>query len=281
MKKYRVLWIDDEWEKQSDFITEAEQEDIIIEAHKTARDGMCALENSIDLWDAIILDAKVYDKSVDETPDLDGLYNAISKIEELKSKRNIPWFVLTGQPDRMGNLDFEKSLRGRKPYSKNIAEDKEKLFEDIKKEADNSLETQIRHQYSDIFATDVDKSIMLKLLMALETKDTKNSAHLTDIRKIMEDFFKECKAKSIIPLNRTSMNDQARHLYASSSVPKYIGTTIIYVTTITQSGSHRSKTDKVISNGSAPYLIDSTIKALLNIILWWDGYKKANPQNNI
>lgn len=277
MKTYQVLWIDDEWEKQSDFITEAEQEDIFIEAYETAKDGMNALETNLDAWDAIILDAKGYDKSMDETPDLDGLYSALSRIEQLKNERNIPWFVLTGQPDRMGNIDFEKSLRGKKPYSKNIVEDKEKLFKDIKIEADKSLDTQIRHEYTDIFATNADKSIMLKLLIALNTNDNRNPAHLNDIRKIMEDVFNECKAKSIIPLHIVKINDRRRHLSSQSFVPEYIGLNIDSVVKITQTGSHRTQTDRDIRSGAAPYLVCSTITALLNIILWWDGYKKQNP----
>lgn len=280
MKTYKVLWIDDEWKKQVDFITEAEQEDIIIEAHETAKAGMDAYMSNINEWDAIILDAKGYDKSVDETPDLDGLYNAISVIEELKSKRNIPWFVLTGQPDRMGNSDFEKSLRGRKPYSKNIAEDKERLFNDIKEEANKSLETQIRHKYADIFITNVDKATILKLLIALKTADNKNPAHLNDIRKIMEDIFNECVSKALIPPTIPEFNKRSIHMCQfgmQSIVPTYIQRNIHSVVEITQAGSHRTKTDKDIRSGTAPYLVSSTINDLLNIILWWDGYKKANP----
>jgi len=277
MKTYKVLWIDDEWTKQSGFITEAEQEDIIIEAYETAKAGMEVFTNKIDDLDAVILDAKGFDESTDEIPDLDGLYNAISIIEQLKNKRYIPWFVLTGHPDRMGNPDFEKSLRGRKPYSKLIDEDKKRLFNDIKVEADKSLETQIWHEYADIFATNVDNATILKLLIALKAKDNKNSAHLNDIRKIMEDVFSECKTKSIIPLHITEMNDKSRHLSNQTFVPKYIGKNIESVVKITQTGAHRTETDQDIRSGAAPYLVCSTINELLNIILWWDGYKKANP----
>lgn len=277
MKTYKVLWIDDELKKQSDFITEAEQEDIIITAFDTAEEGISKLESSLDDWDAIILDAKGYNKSTDETPDLDGLYSAISKIEQLKSKRIIPWFVLTGQPDRMGNADFEKSLRGNKPYSKNIQADKQKLFNDIKTEADKSMETQIRHKYAPVFATNTDKVILLKLLLALETKDFKNAAHLNDIRKLMEDIFNECKTKSIFPLSKIDFNDRCRHLSNQPFVPVYIQRNIDSVGKITQTGSHRTQTDRDISSGAAPYLVSSTIYELLNIILWWDGYKKQNP----
>lgn len=277
MKTYQVLWIDDEWEKQSDFITEAEQEDIFIEAYETAKAGMDAFMNNIDDWDAIILDAKGFDESADEVASLKGLFRAIQTITEHKTRRLVPWFVFSGQPDRFNNEEFKHSIQGKESYNKNIQEDKERLFNDIKEEADKSLETQIRHEHADVFATNADKAIMLKLLTALKTKDNKNSAHLNDIRKIMEDIFKECKTKSIIPLHITDMNDRSRHLSNQTFVPKYIGKNIDSVVKITQTGSHRTETDADITSGSAPYLISSTINELLNIILWWDGYKKANP----
>ena len=62
-----------------------------------------------------------------------------------------------------------------------------------------------------------------------------------------------------------------------AKVPAYIQRNIHSVVEITQTGSHRTKTDQDIRSGAAPYLVCSTINVLLNIILWWDGYKKANP----
>lgn len=277
MKTYQVLWIDDEWKKQADFITEAEQEDILIEAYETAKEGMDAFTKDINVWDAIILDAKGFDESADEVASLKGLFRAIQTITEQKTRRIVPWFVFSGQPDRFDNEEFKLSIHGRDPYNKNLQEDKEKLFNDIKEEADKSLETQIRHEFADIFTTNVDKATILKLLTALKTRDNKNSAHLNDIRKIMEDIFNECKTKSIIPLNITDMNNRSRHLSNQSFVPKYIGKNIDSVVNITQTGSHRTQTDTDITSGAAPYLVGSAINDLLNIILWWDGYKKANP----
>jgi hypothetical protein len=276
MKTYKVLWIDDEWQKQSDFITEAEQEDIIIDAYETAKAGMEAFVNNIDDWDAIILDAKGFDESADEVASLKGLFNAIKTITEQKTRRFVPWFVFSGQPDRFDNEEFKHSIQGKDPYNKNIQEDKERLFNDIKEEADKSLETQIRHEHADVFATNVDKAIMLKLLIASKTKDNRNPAHLNDIRKIMEDIFNECVIKKLIQPTITKFNERSYHL-CQLDIPVYIKRNVHSVVEITQTGSHRTQTDTDITNGSAPYLISSTINELLNIVLWWDGYKKANP----
>lgn len=280
MKTYKVLWIDDEWKKQSDFITEAEQEDIIIEAYETAKAGMEAFMSNINDWDAVILDAKGFDESADEVASLKGLFRAIQTITEQKTRRIVPWFVFSGQPDRFNNEEFKQSIHGKELYNKSIQADKEKLFKDIKEEAGKSLETQIRHEHADIFATNVDKSTILKLLTALKTRDNKNPAHLNDIRKIMEDIFDECIAKGIISSSITKFNERSIALCDRSlqaKVPAYIQRNIHSVVEITQTGSHRTKTDQDIRSGAAPYLVCSTINELLNIILWWDGYKKANP----
>jgi hypothetical protein len=125
----------------------------------------------------------------------------------------------------------------------------------------------------------VDKAIILKLLIALKTKDNKNSAHLNDIRKIMEDIFSECVSKGIIPTTIPKFNQRSIHLCQpcmQSIVPAYMQRNIHSVVEIAQTGAHRTQTDQDIRSGKAPYLISSTITELLNIILWWDGYKKAN-----
>jgi hypothetical protein len=282
MKTYKVLWIDDECkaEKSLAFITTAEQDGILITDYEVVEDGIKALSENLNDWDSVILDAKCFDKSTDETPDTIGLYNAIIEITKLSAKRPVPWFVLTGQPDRLSDAEFTKTLGGRIPYNKNIEADKEKLFNDIKTEADKSLETQIRHEHAGIFATNVDKAIVLNLLIALKTKDSKNPAHLNDIRKIMEDIFDECIAKGIISSSITKFNERSIALCDRSMqaiVPVYVQRNIHSVVEITQAGSHRTRIDSDIRTGLAPYLISSTILELLNIILWWDGYKKANP----
>lgn len=280
MKTYSVLWIDDECKKPSgiQFITDAEQEGIIITEYEVAEDGMKVLEDNPHTWDAVILDAKGFHKSTHETPDLEGLYSATTKIAELKRKKAIPWFVLTGQPDRMNNREFEITLGGKKPYNKSLTEDKERLFKDIKAAADKNLDTYIRHKYADVFATTVDKTMMLKLLKAVHENDNKNAAHLNDIRKIMEDFFQECVTEGVIPSYTTQFNGRSKHLcdWGNNVCPDYIKRQIHLVTTVTQTGSHRTQTDKDIQDGNAPYLTEATVKSLLSIIIWWDKYKKAN-----
>lgn len=88
------------------------------------------LDRNLNSWDAVILDAKMFDESEDETPKLDGLRKAIRHIDQLSMKKSIPYFISTGQPDLMGNEMFTQSFGHF--YIKE--RDDLQLIEDLKKQ---------------------------------------------------------------------------------------------------------------------------------------------------
>ena len=89
--KYNVIWIDDEWTKMSAFKDECEViHGIHLEPFTTQKNGMEELDRNLNSWDAVILDAKMFDESEDETPKLDGLRKAIRHIDQLSMKNSIP-----------------------------------------------------------------------------------------------------------------------------------------------------------------------------------------------
>lgn len=94
---YNVIWIDDEWDTRGKtFIQLCEvKHQIHITPFKTRKEGMDLLLKDERPWDAVILDAKAFNESENETANLRGLYEAIRQIEGLKMKKNIPYFVLT------------------------------------------------------------------------------------------------------------------------------------------------------------------------------------------
>ena len=115
---YNVIWIDDEWDTRGKpFIQLCEiKHEIHITPFKTRKEGMDLLLQDERPWDAVILDAKAYNESENETANLKGLYEAIKQIESLKMKKNIPYFVLTRQPDLMDNDTFkEPKIRNYHP----------------------------------------------------------------------------------------------------------------------------------------------------------------------
>ena len=111
MRPYNVLWIDDEWEKM-DLFKELCKEDhsIILHPYTTQKKGMAELEANLSFYDAVLLDAKMWDESENEQASLVGLRNAKQKLDQLTLKRAIPYFISTGQPDLMSNKMFEDSF---------------------------------------------------------------------------------------------------------------------------------------------------------------------------
>ena len=109
---YNVIWIDDEWDTRGKpFIQLCEvKHKIHITPFKTRKEGMDLLLKDERPWDAVILDAKAYNESENETANLKGLYEAIKQIEGLKMKKTIPYFVLTRQPDLLDNDTFRELI---------------------------------------------------------------------------------------------------------------------------------------------------------------------------
>ena len=79
MNRYKVLWIDDNFDDQDAFLDKAFQNGLDINPFKTSQQGMEELVSNIEQYDAVILDAMVYDESEDENASLKGLFSSIKK----------------------------------------------------------------------------------------------------------------------------------------------------------------------------------------------------------
>ena len=96
--RYEILWIDDEWDQMVSFKEECEViHQIKLHPFRTQKAGMEALDENLKKWDAILLDARMFDQSEEnEVAKLDGLRKAIAHINQLASRRSIPYFIFTG-----------------------------------------------------------------------------------------------------------------------------------------------------------------------------------------
>lgn len=271
MKKYNILWIDDEYEKLSDTMELAEVvHGFQITKCRFAKEGMRIFEQNLEKWSAVILDAKVLMESLDEVADLKGLRYSRDRINELKSKRYVPMFVLTGAPDVISNELFEMMVD--KYYTK--GDDEEQLFADVKQAADNQIETQIRAKYADALSVfpEIEQEL-IPILRALEEDDTKNSSTLNNIRKMLEFLASTFYERGITEKKFTGSNlaECSRDLGASDLrdfVPGYIQRSFHLCCDLSNEGSHREKFDQRIKIGEAPYAVKSTIYCLLNILHW-------------
>ncbi|MDD2494381.1 MAG: hypothetical protein PHE29_04235 [Tissierellia bacterium] len=268
MKRYNVIWIDDEWEKQTNFIEFCDiNHGIDITPFKNSKVGMDALESNLSKWDAIILDAKVFDESNDEIASTKGLMSSIKKIEALSTKKKVPYFISTGQPDLYSDNIFRESFG--KFYSKDT--DDEELINDLMAEADKQVETQIRHKYNDLFSWFPLPNELLSILTYIETESTSDSSCLNEVRKMLEWVSNLCIERGILPSEVKELNKFSRFLCLDSMkvfVPLFVQRCIHSCVMISQEGSHFLTIDNAIKNGEAPYLIRSTVFELLNILYW-------------
>ena len=264
MSKYNVIWIDDEWEKMSSFIQVCDlMHDINLTPFKTSKDGMMALENDLNNWDAIILDAKVFDETENEVAKLVGLRKSIDKIKSLEYKRAIPYFISTGQPDLLSDEIFSESFG--KFYIKET--DDEALIRDVITAANKQVETHIRKKYYDVLYLYPDiKNELFGILIGIENNDSNNPSYLNDIRKILEWLRGQFIKLALMPNSITELNGFSRYLcdIAPVSIQRSIHAAII----VSQEGSHRLTVDKEIKSGDAPYLLRSTTFELLNVLVW-------------
>ena len=273
MSKYKVLWIDDKWEDMISFKERCElpEHDFEMVCATNSEDGMKFFEDHLDEWSGVILDAKVFLNSTSVVDKLIGMQHSINRINELKSKRDVPYYIFTGQPDLTSSSIFAEQYEGHY-YEKD--RDEVKLIADIKHNADNLFNTQIIHKHQAVFDCWPErKTELLKILTALETESWQDTSLLNEIRKMMEDVMVKLNkcGYCIVEFRGTNLGECSAMLgqsNVSEMIPVYIQRDIHLCVAVTNDGSHREKTDSDIRNNMAPYLIRSLIFSMLDILYW-------------
>lgn len=202
-KKYEVIWIDDEWEKMDAFKEECEViHQIYLHPFRTQKAGMDEFDKNPKIWDAIILDAKMFDESENEVPKLDGLRKAVQHINEKSLLRKVPYFISTGQPDLMDNETFEQAFG---TYYIKERDDK-KLIEDLKTIASKSTRFQVKTYYLDA----LDQLVFLDTWCCEKILDILEAMHFPEktidpllyynpLRKGLEYVFRAANKVGVIP----------------------------------------------------------------------------------
>jgi hypothetical protein len=214
---YNVIWIDDEWDTRGKpFIQLCEvKHKIHITPFKTRKEGMDRLLKDERPWDAVILDAKAYNESENETANLKGLYEAIKQIEGLKMKKSIPYFVLTRQPDLLDNDTFKELIgdfykKGEAEKEGDIVKVKgqEQLIEDLKAKVDGYSRYRVKELYKDTveILNQVNPKACENILDIMEVMHFPAAnpkfnydESFNSLRKILESIFKEANKYQIIP----------------------------------------------------------------------------------
>lgn len=308
MKGYNVLWIDDEWDKMSLFKEECEAiHNIVLWPFKTQREGIEELERNIKFYDAVLLDAKMFDQSENEVAKLTGLRKAIDKINQLAIRKRLPYFISTGQPDLMGNDVFQESFGHF--YIKE--RDDLRLFEDIKNAIDNSEYRQIRCNYDEALSAlealdkrsvDAVMDVLVSMHYPHNHPDFSPLLYYNPFRKVLEYIFRACNQHGILPdvcfgrgevnLNQCFMyliggDAKILHIrYGNAGervVPRHIQDIMSLILNLGNSNSHTvelspGEIEDVQRNiGDSKLLIYSMALQICELGLWFSQYISMHP----
>ncbi|MCR5312800.1 MAG: hypothetical protein K6E54_03990 [Bacteroidaceae bacterium] len=308
-KKYKILWIDDEWDTMKAFQQECEVlYGLELVPFRTRKEGMDALERDLKSWDGVILDAKMFDESDNEVAKLTGLRKAKQRLDELSIKRAIPYFIATGQPDLISDEIFEESFG--KYYIK--GKDDVKLMEDLLTAVQSSEKSQIRKLYQDVFqaiehlalgnqASSILENILLPMHYPEKYRDFEPSKHYNQLRQLLEYVFRACNKVGLIPdecMNNGTVNLSQSTIYLSGKdanivgvrygdkfnkdriVPPYIEHILRYTIDLGNIHSHstemkevdHSTEEKIMVTSNSRYMIFGLALQICETILWFDQY---------
>lgn len=307
-----VLWIDDEFSDpgMEQFAIEAENQGIILNGFKSFEEGFEALEANIEKFDVILLDGLFFEKrgQVRGTEDVDGLGSAIAKINELKSRKPFPWFVLSGKDQFTKGENPLLTANKVELYDKTNPKDTTKLFEDIKQAASKTVDFKLKYKYSNLFrlceANYIGENELKRLMLFVKHIENikpidSPEDQLNSLRKVIEIMFDRLAASYLLPpeilsnrggLNGSSLFLSNRHNgfeHTEDFIEPLIGECFHRLLNITQDASHskgdlKFKVDAYLKNNSSGYLLNSCIFLLFELMDWFgkmvDNY--PNPAKN-
>lgn len=315
-KKYNILWIDDEWDKMPAFKQECEElYNLKLEPYRTRKAGMQALEDNLEKWHAVLLDAKMFDESENEQASLAGLGKAKAHLDRLSVKKAIPYFISTGQPDLLDDNNF-KALFGNY-YTK--AKDDEKLMADILQAILNAESSQIKAIYSNVFASsetlDISEyidSILLDILLPLHYTEKQSSFkpihHYNQLRQLVEYLFRACHRVGLVPdqcipngivnLNQCSIYlagknaEKAGVRYGEPGeriIPDYIEAIIravldfgnVHSHTVELDAEDTVKIENILRSSQSKYLIFGLTLQLCEAITWFTKYISVHDDKEV
>lgn len=300
---YTVLWIDDN--PSDEFVKEAYEYNIHITTKENHTDGFNALKSDPGKWDAIIFDANCkISNDKDETPSLHSLKESIHAID----KYDIPWFVYTGGTydgvDSLKYVIYEREWDDRLYYSK--PDEREELFENIKKSADRFPITQIRQMYADVFEVFKEESngaeyaeYITDILLSLHypKKHLIKDIYFNQLRKVVEFIFRLANKLGLLhdnclPNGKVNLTDSWKFLSGKDAsicevrctkekehFPKTISDQLKNILDITNTESHSKKDTDEQKNVHNNYMLYSLTLSICNIIVWYKNY--ANNHRDI
>lgn len=273
MSKHLVLWVEDTPELLQGFQNDIEEEDEIeFVIKRDASNAVEYLENNIEKLSAAVLDIESFinEDSTEETKS--SFCRVRDKILELKHRNPIQYFAFTGKAkylkDEKGFKEEYKCEIFDKNYQTIEAEKR------LREMVSNHVIAKISNKYGKVFQLSSEIQMdLLQILMIVEDRETRNADVYNKIRKVLDWVMGYCYniGLSQIEFSGSNLADCSRFLGSKEMgkiVPVYIQRSFHSCIEIANDGSHRLTIDKDTKDGAAPYLIQSTVFELLNILNW-------------
>jgi hypothetical protein len=316
MKKYSVLWFDDEHESLETFKDDALSYGIVLTGYKNADDGLAALNNPKITYDAVLLDGLFFNKhgQAGDAVDNSAFGRVALSLKSLKDRGIIiPWFIFSGQPSFVKERnDLVKVLADNdfgngKVYDKNKDEDFEELCQEIIKSANEIDITKIKHKYSDVFKACKEKylgsdsaSILIEALKFVEFEDdyAKTIDLFTGLRKLVETLFTRLNKIGIIPdeiynenswINPSSYflsGKHAKYKIHEGIIPPATTFLLKSILQVVQDASHgvpdklKLKIGQYVGDIKTPYLYKSTVYQLIDVLIWFKMFVDEHPDKS-
>lgn len=293
-KKYNILWIDDEHEKLGGFKLQAAQNDIVLNSFKSRNAGIAELLKNYPLYDGVLFDAKFFEDEDDAagSEDLGALNKAKESLLQLPKKFEM--FVLTGQAQLFEDKTFNTFVP--KYFRKGITGDINKLFAELKQSADKQVDTQIRHDYQEIFSVfssgylpaEIELQVLELIKAELPVNRVTIKSLLANIRSIHESCFLKLESIGVIPDSTAQFSTILRYLSGNktaasnwqSSTKEYQNDAIenlnkwLYFTC--GKYIHNLRDENYNGYMISKYAVESLRTGLLELLLW---FKKTYEEN--
>lgn len=304
MARYKVLWFDDEWEELEEISENALDLDIELIGVSNAIEGLRILQNDLIRYQGVILDGKFYldsTKTGDEIND-DAFGEVARFLHDIHTGGGVlPWFILSGQPTFVHEVNTSVKLLGissygnGKVFNKNKDEDKE-LFKLLVEAIDSTplLRAIVKHRF--VFQACEEKYLgdqkdrLFEIIKNLELQESKNSEDLfTPLRKILERMIDRLSELGVVP-NELSLNDlksfstskHSGYVFHGDIFPPLIAHLFRSVIDVIQDACHlkddlRYKVDEFVKSSGTTYLYQSTALIILDLIVWFRSYVDDLP----
>lgn len=270
--KIKVLWVDDE--PNDDFMNEAYEEGLDLDNVICVEDGIANLKDPQKSYDAIILDGNCRIKhDMNEQPSLNALRDAIAQLLEMHT--DIPWFVYTAAnyegKDALKYMIKDRTYDDRPFYVKSA--DRYVMYAHIKNAVSNMPTTIVKKKYADVLKLYSGEDL-LQLLLRRDKEDISSAVDIPNkVRGVLDWVMAHLNEIGMLPVlfTKSNLNDCSRCLGSMDNdiIPVYIKCCFEHCVRVSNEGSHHElPTYQLLSKGKAPYLNESLIVDLLNILHW-------------